>query len=198
MGILSGPDRRSRARTTRRRFVGSIRPAATGSSWRRRSYSFSVSGSAQAVYSERSDKFDPQASALVSWKNADETFGVLVGGVYQKRRTRRDGVEILGYTATTVAGQMVQVPSLIGSALFEQKRERYGGNIELQFKPSDTLEIVATGLYSRFNADNFNRNFMAWGSNALGGGGTLTFDISGVTDLVGTLVDPSQALRSTA
>ncbi|SFR87657.1 TonB-dependent receptor [Sphingomonas jatrophae] len=135
---------------------------------------FSVSASAQAVYSERSDKFDPQASGLVSWKNADETFGVLVGGVYQKRRTRRDGVEILGYTATTVGGQTVQVPSLIGSALFEQKRERIGGNVELQFRPTETLEVIATGLYSRFNADNFNRNFMAWGSNALGGGGTLT------------------------
>jgi iron complex outermembrane receptor protein len=135
---------------------------------------WSLSGSVQGVYSERSDKIDPQASGLLSWKNADETFGILVGAVYQKRRIRRDGVEVLGYTNTTVNGATVQVPSLIGSAFFEQKRERYGANVELQFKPSDTLEVVATGLYSRFNADNFNRNFMAWGSNALGGGGTLT------------------------
>jgi iron complex outermembrane recepter protein len=135
---------------------------------------WTVSASAQAVYSERSDKFDPQASGLISWKNDAETFGVLVGGVYQKRRIRRDGVEVLGYQAVTVGGQSAQIPSLIGSALFEQERERYGGNLELQFRPSDRLEIKATGLYSRFGADNTNANFLAWTSNALGGGGTLT------------------------
>ena len=136
---------------------------------------WSVNASAQGVYSERSDKFDPQASGLVSWKNDAETFGVLVGGVYQKRRIRRDGVEVLGYqSATATNGQTAQIGSLIGSALFQQKRERYGGNVELQFKPSDNLEVVATGLYSRFNADNANQNYLAWTSNALGGGGTLT------------------------
>ncbi|WP_156818917.1 TonB-dependent receptor [Sphingomonas sp. Mn802worker] len=154
---------------------------------------FSLNASVQGVYSERSDKFDPQASGLISWKNDAGTFGVLIGGVYQKRRIRRDGVEVLGYqtydipaTVTNAAGAAVANPnynaalagtqyaSLIGSALFQQTRERYGGNIELQFKPSDNLEIVATGLYSRFNASNFNQNFLAWGSNAVGGGGSIT------------------------
>ena len=135
---------------------------------------FTVSASAQMVYSERSKKWDPQFSGLVSWKNANETFGILVGGIYQKRRVRRDGVEVLGYfTQAGVAGG-AQLPSLIGSALFQQDRERYGGNIGVQFRPSDALEVNITGLYSRFNADNLNENFMAWGSNAIGGGGTLT------------------------
>jgi len=135
---------------------------------------WSINAAAQAVYSERSDKFDPQASGLISWKNDAGTFGVLVGGVYQKRRIRRDGAEVLGYQAGPANVGGAQIPSLIGSALFQQERERYGGNVELQFKPTDNLEIVATGLYSRFNASNFNQNFMAWGSNALGGGGTVT------------------------
>ena len=136
---------------------------------------WSLNASAQGVYSERSGKFNPQASALVSWKNDAGTFGVLLGGVYQKREIRRDGVEILGYqAATSTGGQTAQVGSLIGSALFKQDRERYGGNIELQFKPTDSLEIVATGLYSRFNADNSNQNYLAWTANALGGGGTLS------------------------
>ncbi len=163
---------------------------------------WTVSAQAQAVYSERSDKFDPQASGLISWKNDAGTLGVLLGGVYQKRRIRRDGVEVLGYqnydipatlsiappadsppgTPNTIVPNPafdpalvgVQYPSLIGSALFQQTRERYGGNAEIQIRPSDRIEIVATGLYSRFNASNFNQNFLAWGSNALGGGGTLT------------------------
>ena len=134
-----------------------------------------ISGSLQGVYSDLSDKVDPQGSGLVSWHNAAGTFGILVGGVYQKRETRRDGVETLGYF--TPVGQptgTAEVPSLIGSTLFQQNRERYGGNIGIQFKPSESLEINVTGLYSRFNANNLNENYMAWGANALGGGGTLT------------------------
>ena len=136
---------------------------------------WSINGSAQAVYSDRSKKTDPQASGLVSWKNDAGTIGVLVGGVYQKRRTRRDGLEVLGYqTATSTTGQTAQIGSLYGSSLFQQDRERYGGNAELQFRPSDRIEIVATGLYSRFNANNINQNYLGWTANALGGGGTVT------------------------
>lgn len=136
---------------------------------------FTVSASAQIVYSELRNSWDPQVSGLVSWKNAAETIGILVGGVYQKRDIRRDGVEVLGYfnPAGDPAGDAL-VPSLIGSALFQQERERYGGNIGIQLRPSDALEVNITGLYSKFNADNFNQNYLAWGSNALGGGGTLS------------------------
>ncbi|WP_447761220.1 TonB-dependent receptor [Sphingopyxis panaciterrae] len=133
-----------------------------------------VSASLQGAYSDLSDKLDPQASGLISWKNADETFGVLVGAIYQKRRTRRDGLEIFGYRSFPVGGEDALVPTLIGSTLFEQERERYGANIGIQFRPSDELEINVTGLYSRFNADNFNQNYIAWGEQALGGGGTIT------------------------
>lgn len=136
---------------------------------------FTVSASAELVYSELRDSVDPQFSGLVSWHNAAETFGILVGGVYQRRDIRRDGVEVLGYFdgAGDPAGDAL-IPSLIGSALFVQERERYGGNIGLQFRPSDRLEINLTGLYSRFGAANFNQNYLAWGVQALGGGGTLS------------------------
>lgn len=136
---------------------------------------FTVSGSAELVYSELRDSIDPQFSGLISWHNPSETFGIVIGGVYQRRDIRRDGVEVLGYIdpAGNPAGDAL-VPSLIGSALFVQERERYGGNIGLQFRPSDRLEINLTGLYSRFGANNFNQNYLAWGSQALGGGGTLS------------------------
>ena len=136
---------------------------------------FTVSASIQGAYTEKRDSIDPQASGLVSWKNDDETFGILVGAVYQKRDIRRDGVEVLGYfTPEDAPTGTAQVPALIGSALFLQERERYGGNIGVQFRPTEQFEINVTGLYSRFGADNFNQNYLAWGTNALGGGGTLT------------------------
>lgn len=97
-----------------------------------------LSASAQAAYSDLSGKVDPQVSGLISWKNADETFGVLVGAIYQKRRTRRDGLEIFGYRSFPVGGgQNALVPTLIGSTMFEQDRERYGANVGIQFRPSD-------------------------------------------------------------
>src|SRR5215217_1559009 len=119
--------------------------------------SLAISASAQAVYSERAKKWDPQASGFISWKNAGDTVGVLVAAVYQKRRIRRDGVEVLGYfrqldnPATLDVNEEIaggaQIPQLIGSALFQQERERIGGNAAIQLRPSDALEVNITGLY---------------------------------------------------
>ena len=62
--------------------------------------SMTVNLSAQAAYTDLADEYDPQASGLFSWKNADETLGFLVAAVYQERNIRRDGVEVLGYFPT--------------------------------------------------------------------------------------------------
>jgi iron complex outermembrane receptor protein len=151
-----------------------------------------VNLSANAAYSETSDEYDPQASGLFSWKNSGETLGFLVSAVYQERNIRRDGVEVLGYQSFDAdpgaAVNDVLVPSLIGSALFQQERIREGGNVALQFRPSDSVDINITGLYTKFSADNSNANYLAWGANALGGGGTLTnFTLQEDTAVAGTI-----------
>jgi iron complex outermembrane receptor protein len=133
---------------------------------------FALSGSVQDAYTQTSKSHDPNVSALVSWKNTAENVGVLLSGVFDKRDIRRDGVEVLGYFPQTGTGLLV--PALIGSALFQQERERKALNAEFQFKPTNLLELNVNGFWSRFGADNINQNYMAWGSNALGGGGTLT------------------------
>jgi len=136
---------------------------------------FTLTGSAQAAYTDLADETNPQASALFSWKNTEETLGVLLAGVYQTRDIRRDGVEVLGYfDADPSDAGTVLVPSLIGSALFQQERERKGGNFSVQVRPSDDLEFNLTGLYSQFDGDNLNQNFLTWGSRAIDNGGTLT------------------------
>lgn len=136
--------------------------------------SLSTFGSFSGAYSELSDEFDPQASALFSWKNADETLGVLVAGLRQERNIRRDGVEVLGYFEADSASGPVMAPSLIGSALFQQERVRTGGNFSIQFRPSDRVSLDLSGLISEFSADNINENYLAWGVRAIGNGGTLT------------------------
>lgn len=44
--------------------------------------------SAEGVYADVSKKAEPQVSGQLSWRNADETFGVLVGATYQVRTNR--------------------------------------------------------------------------------------------------------------
>lgn len=133
---------------------------------------FAISGSVQAAYTDRSGSTDPNASALVSWKSSAGNFGVLFSSVFERRDIRRDGVEVLGYFPQNETGLLV--PALIGSALFQQERERKAFNTEFQFRPTSRLELNLNGFWSRFGADNINQNYLAWGSNALGGGGTLT------------------------
>lgn len=128
---------------------------------------------AQAAYTDLSSEYDPQLSGLFSWKNSEGTWGAMVAAIYQERNIRRDGVEVLGYNTTTYQGQEVLFPALIGSALFEQDRKRQGFNFAVQYE-GDQFGVNLTGLYSKFDADNTNQNFLAWGSRAIANGGTLT------------------------
>jgi iron complex outermembrane receptor protein len=93
----------------------------------------------------------------------------------QKRHLRREAQEIPGGFATIAPGSAlalsnpdlsgVKVPGLLGSTLFEQVRDRKGGLIEVQFKPSDSLTLGASGFRSDMDANNYNRNFMLWGGS---------------------------------
>jgi iron complex outermembrane receptor protein len=126
--------------------------------------------SAQALYATRPDKVTPNVSGMYSWKNEGRTFGILVGAFYEKRDFRRDGQEVLGYASAVNfanSGKTLNVPSLIGSAYFQQERVREGGNFVAQWKPSDKFELDVSGLYTYLKADNSNHNFMFWGSNLL-------------------------------
>ncbi len=136
-------------------------------------------GNIGAVYAELPGETDPQLSALLNWKNSDATFGVMVQAFGQTRHLRRDGQEILGYNvisgsdAAAVAYpdlEGVLYPSLIGSAYFEQKRKRVGGQVTLEFAPTDDLTFVIDGMTTTLEASNYNRNYMLWGARIIQGG----------------------------
>ncbi len=125
-------------------------------------------GSAQALYSTLADKTTPYLSASYSWRNANRNFGILLGAFYEQRDFRRDGQELIGYAGQANfanSGKTVYVPQLIGSEYFTQQRTRQGVDFNSQWKPSDTLEIDVSGLYTYMKADNINHNFMMWGSH---------------------------------
>jgi len=137
--------------------------------------SFTAEASLGSVYSDQADSWDPQISGLLNYKNENETFGVLLQVFKQERSLRRDAQEIPGGFFTIAATDPaavanpalagVQAPGLIGATLFEQKRDRTGGLLELQFKPSDNLTLGLSGFLSDMDANNYNRNFMLWGGN---------------------------------
>jgi iron complex outermembrane receptor protein len=151
--------------------------------------SFTAEASVGSVYSDQADAYDPQLSGLLNYKNENETFGVLLQVFKQERSLRRDAQEIpggfftLGANDTVVKGvpdpanpgqflvaprpdlQGLQIPGLVGATLFEQVRDRKGGLLELQFRPSDNLTLGLSGFYSDMDANNYNRNFMLWAGN---------------------------------
>jgi iron complex outermembrane receptor protein len=140
---------------------------------------FTFSASAGAVYAELPDETDPQFSGLFNWKNVGGTFGVMLQAFMEQRHLRRDGVEILGYTAiapgSTIATSNpdlagVVYPNLMGAALFEQERKRTGGLVDIEFRPNDDLRFDAQYFMSDLEATNYNRNYMFWGGNILAGG----------------------------
>ena len=124
-------------------------------------------------------KTDPQLSALLNWRDDSKTFGVLAQVFSQKRHLRRDGIETLGYSKIAPGSAIalsnpdlagVAYPNAIGSALFEQERERTGGLVTLQFKPTTDLSFDLTGFKSEMEASNYNRELPGVDQPHLDGG----------------------------
>ena len=135
-----------------------------------------VEGSVQAAYNDLSSKTEPQISALVNWKNDDNTLGVMVQGFSQKTSVRRDGQEILGYSnilPTSAAAQAhpelanLKIPTFIGATLFEQKKKREGGAFDIELKPNRDLTLDFNGFYSELKAPHQNTNWLAAPANSI-------------------------------
>src|SRR5262249_19787025 len=137
-----------------------------------------LEASGGAVYADLPKKTDPQFNALLNWKNDASTVGVMIQGFSEKRHLRRDGQEILGYDTIKPGSALarphpdlanVAFPTLIGSAFFEQERERTGGLLDVQIEPVKDLSLDFSAFRSHMKADNYNRNWMFWGSHVIGG-----------------------------
>ncbi len=124
---------------------------------------FTGNVSVGGVYADLPGKTDSQFSALFNYRNAASTAGVMLQVFDENRTLRRDGVEVLGYDqfgAGSGALTGVWYPRMIGAALFEQKRERRGGLLEVQFKPTDNFTVDLSGFVSKLDASNYNRNYL--------------------------------------
>ncbi|MBV6840072.1 TonB-dependent receptor [Xanthomonas euvesicatoria] len=132
-----------------------------------------LTGTVSYGYNDGSDEGKPNASALYSWKNQDQTLGALASVMHSQRVLRRDGVEIFGYDNVQGAGFPPGVvgnntgvfPTSINTALFQQTRKRDGVSAALQWKPDSDFELNLTGLYVKESFDNYNQSrYGYWGS----------------------------------
>jgi len=115
-------------------------------------------------------KVTPELSGLINWKNPSETFGVNVFGSYQLRESTSiqsnpnywnivplaDFLNTAGAyitPATNITNRpttpYVQIPNDSRYQFSENRRERINGQANIQFKPTDRLEITIDGLYAR-------------------------------------------------
>jgi iron complex outermembrane recepter protein len=156
-----------------------------------------------AVHATLPKKTDPQISGLLAWKNAENTLGVIVQAYKEDRHLRRDGQETFGFniiSAATATAQgnaaltNVRLPGSLNSALFEGTRERLGGYLGVQFKPSSAIDLNLSAFRSELKADNYNSSAFALPNQLLNNGWRITNPIIEGDVLVGaTLTRPSTA-----
>jgi iron complex outermembrane recepter protein len=123
-----------------------------------------------AVHATLPNKTDPQLAGLISWKNASNTFGVLAQVYKERRHLRRDGQETFSFaniaanSAAAIANPSLaglRLPGSLNSALFEGVRDRTGGYLGLQLKPTRDTELNFSAFHSVLKADNYNSSAFA-------------------------------------
>ena len=105
--------------------------------------------SVKSDYGTVSEEADPEVSGLYSWKNDEETFGVLVSGAVSETAYQRNGVE----SSRNWSGGMAPTT-------FQQDRERTALNVALQYRPTDSLEFGLNIMSLDLKANNSNNQII--------------------------------------
>lgn len=159
-----------------------------------------IAGAVSYLYNDRSKKGDAQGSLLVSWKNADQTFGASFSVQRAEDQLRRDGVESYGTIAanqwaggnpdnpidsrtrgctgtcasTLTSNLTARSPNAFGASYFEQDRTRTTYTTALQWKPTDALSFEFNWLKIKADYDNTNQSMYAFQGNTWNSLGALT------------------------
>jgi TonB-dependent receptor len=109
----------------------------------------------RGTYTTLTEKVKPNATALTSFRNADETLGFLVGAQYWAKEVRNDrwynnGWNIAPVFASTL-GPGYYTPTRTRPTIETEGRERFSGLISAQWRPSDELETTFDVLGTRLD-----------------------------------------------
>ncbi|WP_230291145.1 TonB-dependent receptor [Croceicoccus sp. Ery5] len=129
-----------------------------------------VMASANGMWSEIRDTWNPEVSGVASWKNTSGTFGLALSGVYAEQKNRNDEFTIGAghvkrsstdsyYNAGGVAGARigpdvepftnVSMPSNLSPFFFERDLKRWAVNGSAQMRPDDTMTITIDALHAK-------------------------------------------------
>ncbi len=111
---------------------------------------------ARLAYNDLREKADPSISGLASWANADETFGVLVSALYDKRSVRNDRSFNFGWNLnqfTSVLGAGLYTPTRTRPTLELEDRTRGSATASMQWRPSSDLSTDFDMLVTRLDVD---------------------------------------------
>ncbi len=108
-----------------------------------------VFGSVKGNYGSINEEVTPEVSGLYSWKNNEETFGILISGAYADREYLRRGTE----SDLDWGGR-----SSIQPSSFLQSQERTAIDATFQYRPSENFEIGAHVLSLTLGADSLGAN----------------------------------------
>lgn len=110
-------------------------------------------------YNSNTEEFDPDLSALYSWKNDGNNFGALISVDYQDKNIRRDAFEIIRYTPvnlTNANGNSAEglLPEQAQGITFIQQRKRETIMAAIQYQPIASVDLNLSYLDSTMEGDN--------------------------------------------
>ena len=125
---------------------------------------FELSGSANAVLSQQSEKIVPNGNILISnrWDTGIGEMGLLVNasyvGINFLDSSREQALVIATTNATNAPGNPgLRYPDAQGNFLGYGNRYRPSVNAAFQWRPTPELEIYADGLYQGYRSKEYNR-----------------------------------------
>ncbi|MFU8814835.1 MAG: TonB-dependent receptor [Pseudomonadales bacterium] len=125
------------------------------------------------------DEFTPELAGLFSNTFADDTFGVLLSGSYQKRDNREEFAEVAnwipnyegGLNGGTIddtnqrADGTTFHPQNAGYGFADNTRERINGQLVVQWAPSERLRATLDYTYSEVDFEQDQNSFGIWFNN---------------------------------
>ncbi|MET3667232.1 TonB-dependent receptor [Caulobacter sp. 1776] len=138
-----------------------------------------IGGGVRLTYNDQSKKRDPNGNILISdrWETSIGEIGVLANATYAESKYR-NGVRYNNQDISTVSSLSIVSPDSVGHSfryphsvgLYNDggKRFRPSGNVAIQWKPNDKLEVYFDGIYQGYRGrqatDNLDVNLRDWDS----------------------------------
>jgi iron complex outermembrane receptor protein len=121
-----------------------------------------LAGSAQTVYNEISNRWDPKFALIGSHLFAHDTIGVLLSATYEQRSLWYDQARTTGWRqidSSTAAGNQFYdfdhdgagdfFPDIPRNIINREVTKRYAFNGIVEFRPTDDFKFFVDGTYSR-------------------------------------------------